>query len=61
MTKLTEINGYVKITLDKLHDINANLFQPDNNWENWEFRELTEALRKQSEQNFKAKAQNIII
>lgn len=46
MTKLAEINGYVKITLDKLHDINANLFQPDYNWEDWEFRELTEALRK---------------
>ena len=49
MGKLKEINGYVRFTLDKLCGIRADLVRIDNNWQNWGFNELIEAIRKWSE------------
>ena len=51
MKKLHEINGYVKITLDKLPGIRADLVRLDDDWEEWGFPELTEALRKWTVRN----------
>ena len=32
--KLNEINGYVRLTLDKLSGIRADLVRTDDNWKN---------------------------
>ena len=44
MGKLKEINGYVRITLDKLQRIRADLVRTDDDWENWKFPQLVDAL-----------------
>ena len=44
MNKL-EDNGYVKITLDNLPDICADLLRLDDVWQDWGFTQLVEALR----------------
>ena len=49
--KLKEINGYVKIPLDKLPGIRGNLVRLDDDWKELGFPELTEALRKWADQN----------
>ena len=46
MKKLKEINGYLKITLDKLPGIRADLVRLYDDWQEHGFTELTEALRK---------------
>ena len=46
MNKLKDINGYVKITLDKLPGIRADLVRLDDDWQDWGFTQLVEALRK---------------
>jgi len=51
MGKLKEINGYVQLTLDKLPAIRADLVRLDDDWQQWEFRQFVEALRKWSERN----------
>ena len=33
MNKIKDINGYVKITLDKLPDIRADLVRLDDDWQ----------------------------
>ena len=50
MNKLRDINGYIKITLDKLPGIHANLVRLDD-WQDWGFTQLVEALRKWTERN----------
>ena len=50
MNKLRDINGYIKITLDKLPGIHANLVTLDD-WQDWGFTQLVEALRKWTERN----------
>ena len=47
--KLKDINGYVKITLDSLPGICANLVRLNDDWQNWGFTQLVEALRKWTE------------
>ena len=42
--KLKEINGYVRLTLDKLQVIRADLVRTDDDWQNWKFPQLVEAL-----------------
>ena len=37
MNKLKEINGYVRLTLDKLPGIRANLVRIDEDWQEWTF------------------------
>ena len=51
MNKLKDINGCVKITLDKLPDIRADLVRLDDDWQDWGFTQLVEALRKWTERN----------
>ncbi|XP_068739951.1 uncharacterized protein [Montipora capricornis] len=51
MGKLKEINGYVRMTLDKLEGIKGDLVRTDDNWQEWDFPKLLEALRKWTERN----------
>ena len=51
MSKLREIKGYVRFTLDKLDGIRADLAWMDDNWQNWDFSEFIETLRKWTERN----------
>ena len=46
MRKMKEMSGYVRVTLDKLHGIRADLVRNDGNWQDWEFQQLVEALEK---------------
>ena len=43
MNKLKDINGYIKITLD--------LVRLDDDWQDWGFTQLVEALGKWTERN----------
>ena len=49
--KIKEINGYVRVTLDKLPDIRADLVRLDEDWQDWGFSQMIEALRKWCERN----------
>ena len=49
--KLIEVNGYVRITLDKLPAIRADLVRMDDDWHSWYFPQLIEALQKLCERN----------
>ena len=51
MGKLREVTGYVRLTLDKLPGIRADLVRMDDDWQEWEFSQLVEALRKWCERN----------
>ena len=53
MNKLKEINGYVKLTLDKLPGIRADLVRLDHNWQEWEwdFAKLFDSLRRWTDKN----------
>jgi hypothetical protein len=46
-----EVNGYVRMTLDKLEGIRGDLVRTDDDWLNWKFPELIEALRKWTVRN----------
>ena len=37
MGKLKEINGYVRLTLDKLQGIREDLVRMNNGWQEWKF------------------------
>ncbi len=49
--KLTQVSGYVRMTLDKLEGIRSNLVRTDDSWQEWKFPHLVEALRKWTERN----------
>ena len=51
MNKLKEINGYVRLTLDKLPGIRADLVRIDEDWQEWTFPQLVDALRKWTTRN----------
>ena len=51
MGKLKEIKGYVRFSLDKPGGIRVDLVQMDDNWQNWDFSEFIETLRKWTEKN----------
>ena len=51
MGKETEIRGYVRLTLDKLPGIRADLVRLDDDWQEWGFPQLVESLRKWCERN----------
>ena len=40
MNKLSEVNGNVPMTLDKLPAIRGDLVQMDPDWEKWNFAQL---------------------
>ena len=42
--KLKEINAYVRLTLDKLRGMRVDLERTDDNWQDWKFPQLVEAL-----------------
>ena len=46
MGKIKEMNGYVRVTLDKLQGTRADLVRNDDNWQDWKFQQLVEALEK---------------
>ena len=46
MGKDKDIRGYVRLTLDKLPCLRDDLVRMDNNWKEWRFPQLVEALRK---------------
>ena len=45
MNKLSEVNGNVPMTLDKLPAIRGDLVQTDPDWEKWNFAQLSKAVR----------------
>ena len=51
MSKLKEIKGYVRLTLDKLPSIKSDLVRTDDRWHDWDFEELTKELSKWVDRN----------
>ena len=51
MGRLREVNGLVRMTLDKLLGIRSDLVRLDDNWQNWDFPHLVEAIMKWTERN----------
>ena len=51
MGKLQIINGFVRHTLDKLSRIRSELVKSDDDWQEWTYVELVEALKKWTEKN----------
>ena len=49
--RLGEVNGCVRMTLDKLEGIRGDLVRFDDDWQNWKFPHLIEAFRKWTERN----------
>ena len=37
--QMKEINWYVRVTLDKLQGIRADLVRNDDNWQGWKFQQ----------------------
>jgi hypothetical protein len=51
MNRLSQVDGNVAMTLDKLPEIRGDLARTDPDWENWTFAELSEAVRQWSKRN----------
>ena len=51
MGKLTQIQGYVRMTLDKLPRIRSDLVRLDNDWQNWDFVKIIAALGEWTDRN----------
>ena len=51
MGKLQEINGYVRLLINRLPGIRSELVINDDNWQEWDFPRFVEALRKCTERN----------
>ena len=51
MGKDKDIRGYIRLTLDKLPGIRVKLVRLDEDWQDWGFSHLVEALRKWCERN----------
>ena len=51
MGKVKEIRGFVRVTLDKLPGIRADLVRLDDDWQDWGFPELIKSLRKWCDRN----------
>ena len=51
MNKLSEVNGNVPMTLDKLPAIRGDLVRMDPDWEKWNFAQLSEAVRLWTKRN----------
>ena len=45
------MNGYVRVTLNKMQGIRADLERNDGNWQDWKFQQLLEALGKWTVRN----------
>ena len=44
--KLREVNGYVKMSIDKLEGIRGDLIRTDDSWQEWDFPKFVDALRE---------------
>ena len=44
MNKLSQVNGNIPMTLDKLPAIRGDIVRMDPDWENWNFSQLSEAV-----------------
>ena len=51
MGKLTEVNGNVALTIDKLSGIRGDLVRNDENWQSWDFLKLCDALKSWTRRN----------
>ena len=51
MNKLKEINEHVKLALDKLQVIRADLVSLDDNWQKWDLAKLVDSLRTWTDRN----------
>ena len=51
MKKLKDIKVYVRLTLDKLPGIRADLVRLADNWQEWDFCQLVDSLRRWTERN----------
>ena len=51
MKKPKDIKGYVRLTLDRLPGIRADLVRLDDNWQEWDFCQLLDSLRVWAERN----------
>ena len=49
--KQKEVNGFVRMCLDKLEGIRGDFVRTDDDWRQWNFVKLVEALRKWTERN----------
>ncbi|CAB3996422.1 Collagen alpha-1(XXVII) chain B [Paramuricea clavata] len=51
MNRLSQVNGNVAMTLDKLPGIRGDLVRTDPDWERWTFVQLSEAVRQWVKRN----------
>ena len=51
MGKLEQVNGNVRLTIDKLSGIRGDLVRNDDNWQDWDFVKLCDALRSWTHRN----------
>ena len=51
MKKIQSIIWYARFAFDKFAGIRGYLVRTNNNWQNWEFPKLIEALRKWTDRN----------
>ena len=49
MNKLKEMNAYMRLTLEKLPSIRADLVRLDDNWQEWDFAKQVDSLRRLTE------------
>ena len=49
--KLKEVNGYVRLSIDKLPGIRGDLVRTDENWQEWDFPKFVYALQGWTERN----------
>ena len=53
MKNLKDIKGYVRLTLNKLPEIRADHVRLDDNWQEWDFCQFVDSLRRWTERNAK--------
>ena len=51
MGKLQEVNGYVRMTIDKRPGITGDLVRTDDSWQEWNFPQLVDELSKWTQRN----------
>ena len=51
MGKLSEVNGNVSLTIDKLSGIRGDLVRNDGDWQTWDFLKLCDALKSWTRRN----------
>ena len=51
MKKLKDIKGYVTLTMDKHPEILVDPIRLDDNWQEWDFHQLVNNLRRWTKRN----------